>query len=221
MSRLILFLSITVPLITLAQDEIEFNVPPSIKGTVIDKATGRPVDHAKISYHGYFWGVFSEGELQVAHDGAFEIPEFPESFNMSFSVYASGFVTAFFQLNVLPGSPYDLPIGLTRELMATGRVFDDQGRSVRDATIIVDYPDTQDFANNSASITQQNDGSFQLEGLVPNTPISISAILDGEQTNSVTIFGNPGEVIQQIELRLPYNMAAPDFGTGIYPGRDF
>ena len=102
----------------------------------------------------------------------------------------------------------DVHLRLSKDAEATGQVLDAAAKPVAGAQLIVRYADALAGGLMLASFVggapmTKADGNFALDGLVPNTPVTLHAEYDGQRTNTVTIEVGPGQVRSDLVLRLP------------------
>ncbi len=86
--------------------------------------------------------------------------------------------------------------------------MDSAGGPVIGARVRVRYADTLAGRGFLDGLVRGNvmvgpDGAFAITSLVPDTPITVWAELDGRQSNDVTITVGPGMVLPDVALQLP------------------
>ena len=122
--------------------------------------------------------------------------------------YADDYAPAVSQFSTATEKLVDVHVRLSKDAEATGQVLDAAAKPVAGAQLIVRYTNALAEALmlagfvGGAPITKA-DGNFALNGLVPNTPITLHAEHDGQRTNSLTIEVGPDQVRSDFVLRLP------------------
>ena len=123
-------------------------------------------------------------------------------------MHADGYAPSFSELTVVHKSTSAVRIRLLLEAAATGHVLDSAGGPVIGARVRVRYADTLAGRGFLDGLVRGNvmvgpDGAFAITSLVPDTPITVWAELDGRQSNDVTITVGPGMVLPDVALQLP------------------
>lgn len=180
-------------------------VPPArVEGTVADIVTGRPVDGKVALLVQHPHNVVSEGA--AVQGGAFRIDDLPPG-PMLVLARADGFAPYFATTTAEAGRVRDLRIRLFLEGTVSGHVQDASGSVVEGARVTLGYLTATPGRGLLASVVggqpiSGSDGSFSLEGLVPDARIGLRAERNGRRSDVVTTTVGPGMVRQGIVLRL-------------------
>ena len=138
--------------------------------------------------------------------GTFRFEDLPPASGVLVA-HADAYAPAVSEFSTATEKLVDVHIRLSADGEARGQVLDAAANPVAGAQLIVRYADTAAKALmlagfvGGAPITTA-DGTFALNGLVPNSPVTLHAEYDGQRTNMVTIEIAPGQVRSDVVLRL-------------------
>lgn len=181
-------------------------MPPAIlSGTVTDMATRQSVGALVTVTVQHPGDVVSD--MTISENGTFRFDDLPPGPAVVMA-RADGYAPSLGAVTVEAGKARDARIGLLLEAVAAGQVQDRGGSPVTGARVSASYPDTTAGAGQLQAFIGGRpftgpDGAFALNGLVPDTPISLQAELDGRRSEAVTVTVGPGMVQQNVVLRLP------------------
>lgn len=188
------------------QLRVPLTPPATLSGTVTDMATRQSVGGALVTVMVRHPGdVVSD--MTIAENGTFRFDDLPPGPGVVMA-RAAGYAPSLGAVTIEAGKVRDARIGLLLEAVATGQVQDRGGSPVAGARVSASYPDTTAGADQLQSFIGGRpftgpDGAFALNGLVPDTPISLQAELDGRRSEAVTVTVGPGMLQQNVVLRLP------------------
>ena len=188
-----------------AQLDVAVTRPATLRGTVADMVSGRPVDAAVTVMVRHPGNVVSE--TVKTEGGAFQIDDVPFGPAVVLAV-ADGFAPYLGTVTVEGGATSDLRARLLLEAIAEGRVLDSNGSPVQGAFVSVAYSGPVGGGGRLEGFVggrpwTGSDGEFALIGLVPDTLIALQAEFDGRLSEVETIRVGPGMAQENIVLRLP------------------
>ena len=177
--------------------------PATVQGTVTDLVSGRPVDSSVTVFVMDLENFVSATDL--AETGTFQIDNLPPG-SAVLVAHAEGFAPSLGTLTVEAGKQRDAHVRLVLQAAVSGSVVDQDG-AVTGARILAGYSALPGGEYLEGFIGGQPltdaDGNFALVGLVPDTPVTLQAELDGRTSDVVTVTVGPGTMQQMIELTLP------------------
>ena len=180
-------------------------VPPAaVQGTVVDAVTGRPVDGAVTVLVRHPSNFLSS--TTATEGGTFRIEDLPHG-PAFVVVHADHFAPHVGEIRVAFGGVHDIHVGLLLQGAAAGRVVYGS-EPVPGALIRVTYSEQLTGSGFLEGLVVGEtvtgpDGAFELEGLVPDTPIWLHAELDGWVSDAVTITTRPGFLESGVVLQMP------------------
>lgn len=186
------------------QLRIELVPPAIVSGTVTDLATGRLLPAmVKVTVQ-HPDNFVSHGAR--APRGTFEIRDLPPGPGL-LTARSEGFAPSVGSITVEAGKVRDARIGLRLQAQASGHVVDVTGQPVIAAYVTATYPGMAAGGMIESFVGGQpwtaTDGTFRLDGLVPDTSIALQADLDGRRSSVHTIRVGPGMMQSGIVLTLP------------------
>lgn len=182
----------------------EMTPPAVISGTLMDAVTRRGVSgRVVLTVRGRFHHV-SKG---ATTDGPFRFVDLPTGPG-TILAYADGFAPHYGELRVEAGKQLETSVGLLLEAAASGTVVGGDGTPVPGATVRVGYSASMAGADALAGfaaghVMSDEEGTFDIRGLVPDTPIAMQAELDGRRSNVATIQVPPGMEQTGVVLQMP------------------
>ena len=187
------------------QLRVPLRPPASLSGTVTDMATRGSVAALVTVTVRHPSDVVSD--MVLAENGTFQFDDLPPGPAVVLA-RAAGYAPSIGAVTVEAGKVRDARVGLLLEAVATGYVEDRRGSPVAGAWVSASYPDTTAGAGQLQSFIGGRpltgpDGAFTLNGLVPDTPISLQAEIDDRRSEVVTVTVGPGMMQQNVVLRLP------------------
>lgn len=179
--------------------------PPAIvRGAVSDAATGRALT-ALVTVMVQHPGNFVSQTVN-AENGSFEVEDLPPGPALV-TARSAGFAPYVGSVTVEAGKVRDARIRLLLQAQATGHVHDAAGRPVAGALVAATYADLAGAGILEGLVSGRPltgvDGAFALYGLVPDTPITLQAELDGRRSPTTTITVSPGTTQSGVILTLP------------------
>ena len=184
---------------------IALTPPVAVQGTLVDSATLEPLTGSVTAIVRHPDSLVSTSAF--VEDGTFRFEDVPSAPGVLVA-HADGYAPTVSSFTTATGDWLDGHLRLSAGAEATGQVLDAAAKPIAGAQIIVRYAGTlldgpmlAGFVG-GAPITK-TDGNFALNGLVPNTPVTLHAEYDGQQTNTMTIKVGPGQVREDVVLRLP------------------
>lgn len=177
--------------------------PAVVDGTVRELVTGRAVEAMVTVMVRNADNTVSD--TAVATNGVFTIDDLPSG-SAVLLARAHGFAPFVGSLYVRAGRRRTAQVGLLLEGMVAGQVLEPDGSPAAGALIDIAYPGmaggglVNGFAGGRR--VTGSDGEFQVNGLIPDTPIALEAILDGRRSAPVTVTVGPGMIQPGVELQL-------------------
>ena len=179
--------------------------PVAVQGTLVDSRTLRPlagVVTALVRHPNNFVSMSA-----FVEDGVFRFEDVLPAPGVIVA-YADDYAPKVSRFSTATEKLVDVHIRLSEDAEATGQVLDAEAKPVAGAQLIARYANTLAGAALLAGFVggatkTGADGTFAIEGLVPNTPVTLDAKHEGRRTNTVTIEVGPGMVREDLVLRLP------------------
>ena len=189
--------------------------PVVVHGTVVDNRTLRPLAAAVTVLVQHPQNAVSKSAF--VNDGRFQFDDLPSAPGVIVA-YSDGYAPVVRPFTTVGGGTIDAHIRLSEGAKITGKVLDTYAVPVRNALLVATYQDTKDDAKilagfiGGAMVTRSN-GTFELRGIVPNTPITLYAAeyvypqlvrlpIETYRTDSVTVEVGAGMVRDSVVLRL-------------------
>ena len=184
--------------------DIHMRPPLSVSGTVIDMATRRAVGQAVVNVlvRSVENNVLSD--TAIASSGSFSFDDLPEAAGrVLYLARAEGFAPRFGDFAMRDKST-SIQIGLLLEGMVEGLVVDGSGELVEGARLEWAYGDIDGAGVLQGMIGGQTmtaeDGVFRLDGIVPDTALTVQAVTDDGSSQAVTVSVGPGMIQSGIVL---------------------
>lgn len=193
------------------QLEIHLTTPTVLEGTVADAGNGRPVD---AEVHVIVMNVGVRGSRNLISmsaltesGGGFRIEDLLPGTGVVVAV-ADGFAPYWTTTTLTAGDTYKARIRLLLEAGALGTVVDASGSPVAGAFVYVTYSDDDGGGGllegyTTGRLVTDNEGVFEVFGLLPDTDARLHAELDdGQVSSTVTVNIDPGFTQENIVLRM-------------------
>ena len=185
--------------------QIALAPPVAVQGTLVDSETLRPLTGSVTAIVRHPDSLVSTSAF--VEDGAFRFEDVPPAPGVLVA-HADTYAPAVSQFSTATEKLVDVHVRLSKDAEATGQVLDAAAKPVAGVQLVVRYTNALAEALMLASFVggtpiTKADGNFALNGLVPNTPITLYAEYAEQQTNMVTIEVSPGQVRSDLALRLP------------------
>lgn len=163
--------------------------PVTLQGTLVDGMTVQPMTGVVTALVQHPANIVSTTAL--VEDGTFRFDDLPAGPGVLLA-HEHGYAPAISQFTVAAGDWRDVHVRLTPDAEVTGRVLNASTTPVADAQLVVTYAATLAGAGMFAGLVggatvTDSDGEFALEGLVPNVPVTIHAMLGDRRTDRATI----------------------------------
>lgn len=176
-----------------------------VTGTVIDMATRRPVSRAVVNLMVRSVNNNILADTALAPSGSFSFDDLPAaSGRVLYLARADGFAPRFGDFALRDKSTTNVQIGLLLEGVIEGVVVDGSGDPLEGARIAWEYGDIDGGGLLQALIGGQTmteaDGVFRLNGIVPDTSLTLQAVVDDSRSNTVTVSVGPGMIQAGIVL---------------------
>ena len=185
--------------------QIALTPPVAVQGTLVESETLAPLTGSVTAIVRHPDSLVSTSAL--VEDGTFRFEDVPSAPGVLVA-HAYGYAPTVSSFTTATGDWLDGHLRLSAGAEATGQVLDAAAKPIAGAQLIVRYTDAVAEATMLASFVggapiTKADGNFALTGLVPNTPVTLYAEYAEQQTNTVTIEVGPGQVRENLALRLP------------------
>lgn len=183
---------------------IALTPPVTVQGTLVDGMTVRPMAGVVTALVQHPGNVVSTTAL--VDDGTFRFDDLPAGPGVLLS-HEHGYAPAISRFTTTAGDWRDVHVRLSPDAEVTGRVLNASATPAAGADLVVTYAETLlgggMFAGLVGGATATgSDGTFALEGLVPNTPVTIHAQIGDRRTNRATITIGAGMTHEGLVLRL-------------------
>lgn len=168
---------------------IALTPPVTVQGTLVDGMTVQPMTGVVTALVQHPANVVSTTAL--VEDGTFRFDDLPPGPGVLLA-HEHGYAPAISQFTVAAGDWRDVHVRLSPDTEVTGRVLNASTTPAPDAELVVTYAETLAGAGmlaglvGGATVTDSG-GAFALEGLVPNVPVTIHAMLGDRRTDRATI----------------------------------
>ena len=187
------------PVTSSATLAIQLIAPSVVRGTVTDMATGRPLPEATVSLAVENPQTFLSDGAETDRRGEFTFEDMPPGHGVV-TAYADGYAPFLGTLTVADKVTTTTRVGLLLQAAVTGTVLDRSGNPAANADIGAFY---QQLVGGEELEGFIGGRFFVLDGIVPDTPVTVWAELDGEPSAPVTVTIAPGMVRDDVVLQLP------------------
>jgi len=183
--------------------------PRSVSGTVVDMATRYPIGGATVTVMAVSVNrnIISDTATSK-RDGEFRFQDLPTvSDQVAYIAYAPGFAPRFGLFTLNEKAPTNVRIGLLLDALASGTVVDAAGDPVDGALVHATYSNDTEGAGMlegliGGRVQTGADGTFQLDGIVPDETVTLQAEFEGRLSNAVTVTVAPGTIQTEIALQI-------------------
>ena len=185
--------------------EIVLMPPSTVVGTVADMSSGQRLSEAEVTLTVEHPQSYVSDTAETDSRGEFIFEDLPPGPGL-ITAHAPGYAPYIRTLTIADKTTTTTAVKLLLQGAATGTVVDSDGDPVQGAELSVRYTEfpggeqIEGFVG--GRMRTGMDGVFTLDGIVPDTPLEVWAVLDDTASAAATLVIAPGMIQEEIVLRI-------------------